>query len=134
MYKTLQIKGTEKYPGLHGTVSFSRMKKGVLITAEIFGLPYSAEGFDIYAFHIHDGVCGGEGGHYNPGKMLHPYHAGDLPPLFGNSGYAYMSVFTERLSMEELAGKSIVIHRNPDDFTTQPSGNAGEKIACGNIM
>lgn len=139
-----EVRGSSKYPKLHGKVTFVQMTNGVLVTAEVFGLPYK-EGKcsnGIYAFHIHSGgSCTGNDedpfadtdGHYNPNNCPHPYHAGDLPPLFGNKGYAYMSVFTDRFTVKEIVGRTAVIHANFDDFSTQPSGNAGAKIACGVI-
>lgn len=71
--------------------------------------------------------------HYNPTKCHHPYHVGDLPPLIENNGYAYMSVFINKFKVKDIIGKVIIIHDMPDDFTTQPSGNSGTKIACGKI-
>ena len=71
--------------------------------------------------------------HYNPKDCPHPYHAGDMPPLFGNNGEAFMAFMTDRFTVEEIIGKTVIIHSNPDDFTTQPGGNSGEKIACGKI-
>ena len=136
------ITGSNVYPDVDGYVSFSGMKNGVLVTAEIRGLPDS-HGHGIYAFHIHNGTaCTGDAedpfadadGHYNPDEAMHPYHAGDLPPLFSNNGYAYMSVFTDRFNIGEIIGHVIIIHKNTDDFTTQPSGNSGTKIACGKIF
>lgn len=137
------IQGSDDYPGLHGTVTFKQVPKGVLVTAEIQGLPYKNKcDSGIFAFHIHDGEsCTGSAadpfadadGHYNPGGCPHPYHAGDLPPLFGNHGYAYMSVLTDRFTVKEIIDKVIIIHSRPDDFKTQPAGNSGLKIACGKI-
>lgn len=72
-------------------------------------------------------------GHYNPNGCEHPYHAGDLPPLFGNNGIALSLFLTNQFSVNEVIGKTIVIHDHPDDFITQPSGNSGTKIACGVI-
>jgi Cu-Zn family superoxide dismutase len=69
--------------------------------------------------------------HYNPNNCLHPFHAGDLPPLFGSRGYAFSVFLSDRFSLSDVLGKTVIIHGNPDDFTTQPSGNAGEKLACG---
>ena len=138
------VMGSKDYPKLRGTVTLKQMRNGVLVTAEIFGLPSKQDKCDggVFGFHIHEGTqCGGNEKdpfadakmHYNPEGCPHPYHAGDLPPLFGNNGYAYMSVFTNRFKVEEVIGRVVIIHRNPDDFTTQPSGNSGAKIACGKI-
>jgi len=60
-------------------------------------------------------------------------HEGDLPPLMSYSGKAYMAVITDRFMINDIVGKTLVIHSDRDDFTTQPSGNAGTKIACGEI-
>ena len=71
--------------------------------------------------------------HYDPDGCEHPCHAGDLPPLFGNDGYALSLFLTNRFSVEEVTGRVVIIHSHPDDLTTGPSGNSGEKIACGVI-
>ena len=138
------ISGGENYPGIRGRVIFRQQKNGVLVTADIYGLPTGETGGDsgVFGFHIHEGEdCGSNGqepfsntkGHYNPGDCPHPYHAGDLPPLFENDGYAYMSFLTNRFTATEIIGRTVVIHLKPDDFHSQPSGNSGEKIACGVI-
>ena len=122
--------------GISGTVMFYDYPLGVLTVTDIHGLP-KADG--VYAFHIHTGSsCEGMNysdadGHYNPTNSLHPYHAGDLPPLFSNNGNALMAVRTGRFTIDDIEGRAIVIHENPDDFTTQPSGNSGKIIACGLI-
>ena len=96
----------------------------------------------VYGYHIHSGNrCQGNNedafadakAHYNPDDCQHPYHAGDMPPLFGNNGYAYMSFLTNRFCIREIIGKTVIIHLEPDDFHTQPSGASGTKIACGVI-
>lgn len=138
------ISGGENYPGIRGRVIFRQQKNGVLVTADIYGLPTGETGCGsgVFGFHIHEGEdCGSNGqepfsntkGHYNPGDCPHPYHAGDLPPLFENDGYAYMSFLTNRFTATEIIGRTVVIHLKPDDFHSQPSGNSGEKIACGVI-
>ena len=138
------ISGGENYPGIRGRVIFRQQKNGVLVTADIYGLPTGETGCDsgVFGFHIHEGEdCGSNGqepfsntkGHYNPGDCPHPCHAGDLPPLFENDGYAYMSFLTNRFTATEIIGRTVVIHLKPDDFHSQPSGNSGEKIACGVI-
>ena len=56
-----------------------------------------------------------------------------MPPLLANQGYAWMSFYDKRFSMEDILDRSVVIHQDPDDFKTQPSGNSGAMIACGVI-
>lgn len=122
---------------LRGTVKFYATACGSLVAADIRGLPKSDTGF--FAFHIHEGdSCGGgdfadTGGHFNPGGEAHPRHAGDLPPLLSENGTALLVVATTRFTPKEVIGRTVVIHERPDDFHTQPSGNAGRKIACGVI-
>lgn len=138
------INGSEKYPDVQGRVLFYQLQNGVIICAEVIHLPKSTSvcSSPIFAFHIHSGDrCEGNeqdlfadaGMHYNPNGCPHPYHAGDLPPLFGVGGRALSVCLSDRFTVQEVIGKTVIIHASPDDFTTQPSGNAGEKIACGVI-
>ena len=69
-----------------------------------------------------------------PGVKCIRNMGGDLPPLLSDKGTAWMMVYTTRFFPEEVVGKTVVIHDMPDDFRTQPSGNSGEKIACGQIV
>lgn len=139
-----KIRGGNGYPDLRGKATFVQTDRGVLVTVKVRNLPENSpcDG-GIFAMHIHEGEnCTGDTAdqfsgaktHYNPQNCLHPYHAGDLPPLIGNNGFAYLSVLTDRFTVSEVLGKVIVIHQNKDDFTTQPSGNSGTKIGCGKIM
>lgn len=132
------ICGSAEYPDIHATVRFTQKTNGVLVALQAEGLPPNK----VLGFHIHNGVsCRGNivdvfaeaDGHYNPTGVEHPYHAGDLPPIFSNNGTAYMTVLTNRFTVREIAGKAIIIHDGRDDFTTQPSGDSGNKIACGII-
>lgn len=135
------IKGNNDYPNLGGMVGFFEIPfRGILVNAEIFGLPDTeATGNSaFYGMHIHElGDCtppfDKSGNHYNPTNQPHPYHAGDLPPLFGNHGFAWSAFFDYRFSIEDIIDRSIIIHKKRDDFTTQPSGDSGEKIGCGVI-
>lgn len=133
-----QIQGGMEAPLLLGRVEFYQENRCVLIVAKISGLPCeSATGF--FGFHIHEGEnCSGTDfsktrNHYNPTGQAHPKHAGDLPPLLACQGNAYLSVKTDRFSVNEMIGRTVVIHSDPDDFRSQPAGNAGKKIACGVI-
>ena len=135
------VTGNAANPQLSGLVKFYQtFYDGVLVEAEFFGLPKieKAKAGSFYAMHIHQfGDCSGDfsktGEHYNPENNLHPSHAGDLLPLFGNQGYAWSAFYDKRFTINEIIGKSVIIHSDPDDFTTQPSGNAGTKIGCGEI-
>ena len=63
----------------------------------------------------------------------HPAHSGDLAPLISGSGYAFQICYTDAFVPEEILGRTVVIHSMSDDFTSQPSGNSGTKLACGEI-
>ncbi len=134
---TAYIQGGENNPEISGDVNFYQRDGVVWVIVSVTGLPKNESGF--FALHIHEGKsCEGEGfpetgGHYNPKKSPHPMHAGDLPPLLSCDGEAYMAVLTDRFNIDDIMGRTVIIHSQADDFTSQPSGNAGEKIACGII-
>lgn len=139
-----EIRGGNGYPDISGTATFMQTESGVFITINVSNLPKESvcDG-GWFALHIHEGEsCTGSSDdqfsnaktHYNASNCPHPYHAGDLPPLLGNNGFAYMSVLTNRFTVNDIINTVIVIHERKDDFTTQPSGNAGTKIACGRII
>jgi len=141
---TAEIRGDSKHPRLSGVVAFYPADKGVIVVAELKGLPTGANSCSspVLGFHIHEhGRCSGSatdpfsdaGGHYNPKNCPHPFHAGDLPPLFSNNGFAWMAIFTERFTIDEIIGKSVIVHDSSDDFMSQPAGNSGKRIGCGEI-
>lgn len=140
------MRGSPSYPAIRGTVRFLQLPGGVIVMAEIDGLPQTPAGF--FGFHVHMGNCNpgivppgpgqdpfpASGGHYNPGNMPHPRHAGDFPPLLATSrGSARMNFVTDRFTLREIIGRAVIIHLQPDDLTTQPAGNSGPKIACGMV-
>lgn len=142
---TSYIRGSKKYPNIKGVAQFYQLLHGVIMVVEVMGLPVSKEScrMGIHALHIHEGeACSGTASdpfanakmHYNPANCGHPFHAGDLPPLFANQGYALSVFYTERFQVNEVLGKTVIVHEKIDDFSSQPSGNAGEKIACGVIV
>ncbi len=144
-HASAEIKGSTDYPDIRGFMRLYQTRNGVLISTDIKGLPYYPDSCKhrIYGYHIHDGnKCEGDMqdpfshamSHYNPNNCIHPFHAGDMPPLFGNQGHAFSAFLTDRFSLSDVIGKTVIIHGNPDDFTTQPAGNAGEKLACGDII
>lgn len=135
------VTGNTANPRLSGLVKFYQTTYGgVLVEAEIFNLPnietHGSSNF--YAFHIHEfGNCSDNfqkaGGHFNPTNAAHPNHAGDMPPLMGNQGYAWTTFYDKRFTIDEIIGKSVIIHAGRDDFTSQPSGDSGPMIGCGEI-
>ncbi len=138
------IKGSSTNPNIIGGANFYQTKDGVLLTVEVMGLPASGNpcAGGVFGFHIHEGAsCTGTAedpfadtkGHFNPQDCRHPHHSGDLPPLFETDGRAFMVFLTGRFTVGEIIGRTIIIHSAPDDFTTQPAGNSGKKIACGKI-
>lgn len=140
-----QITGSSEYPNLQGEVSFFPFWNGTLVAAELWGLPAGEGdcGGKVFGFHIHEGrSCTGTKtdpfadalGHYNPDGCVHPQHAGDFPPLFEQDGYALTIFYTGRFEPEEVEGRCVIVHGMPDDFRTQPSGDSGMKIACGQIL
>lgn len=134
------VRGGKENPRLLGSVKFFQTQAGVLVLAEIWGLPESEAGF--FGFHIHAGRdCVGNGenefagaeGHLNPEETPHPEHMGDLPPLTAQNGYAWTAFLTSRFTIRDILGRTVIIHAGSDDFKTQPSGGAGKMIACGVI-
>ena len=139
-----EIKGSQAHPTIHGLVTFYGFERGTIVLADIFGLPKSEKpcGGHFFGFHIHEGdSCGSNGenafvqagAHYNPEKCMHPYHAGDMPVLEAAEGRAWMAFYTERFLPSQIRGRTVIIHDMPDDYRTQPAGDAGERIACGEI-
>lgn len=131
------ITGNAQNPKLYGNIYFYNAPSGgTIVNAEVYGLPDNDSGF--YGMHIHEtGDCtlpfDKTGMHYNPTNSPHPQHAGDMPPLLGNNGYAWTAFYTDRFDIKDIINRCVIIHHSRDDFTTQPSGDSGEKIGCGVI-
>lgn len=139
-----QIKGGPLAPCIKGTIYLYQLEEGVYLKAYITGIPnMNNESSSFHGFHIHElGDCsvGDEKNpftkaksHYNPTNVSHPMHAGDLPPILSSDGIGILSVFTNRFTVNEVIGKSFILHEGYDDFTSQPAGNAGARWACGVI-
>ncbi|HEY2094767.1 MAG TPA: superoxide dismutase family protein [Thermoanaerobaculia bacterium] len=130
----------------HGHVHFQQQKDGTVeVTVDLTGLaPNTTHGF-----HVHDKASCADfgnaaGGHYNPTNAPHgapdaaSHHAGD----FGNvtsdaSGEVHTTFMTHSITvggMNDVNGHAVILHANPDDLTSQPSGNAGPRIACGVVQ
>ena len=138
------IKGSSEYPDITGKVGFKSGSGGTWVDVNVDGLPKYQEAtgekpqIGPHGFHIHEKPCGDDdfseaGPHYDVGGNQHGNHTGDMPSLFSNGGKARMLFFTDKFTPNMIAGRSVVIHLSPDDYMTQPSGESGERIACGTI-
>jgi len=128
-----------------GTVTFTPVASGVQVHAEITGLSPGKHGFHIHEF----GDCSAAdassaGAHFNPTNQPHAgpdvaaRHEGDMGNIEADaSGNAKLDYVDHQISLAEDAksaiGRSVVVHAKPDDLKTQPSGDAGARIACGVI-
>lgn len=124
-----------------GEVTFTATPHGALVKGTLSNLPPGE-----HAIHIHEtGQCEppftSAGGHFNPMKKSHGVlspmgkHAGDLPNLHvGADGKAQFDFFAQHLTVKSMAdkdGSAVVVHAGPDDYKSDPAGNAGDRIACG---
>ena len=139
-YAICYLKGNKENMRLKGTVEIFPWSTGSIIKLEIVGLPTESLN-NFFGFHIHkNGACDMKnnfetaGPHFDINMNMHPNHTGDLPMIYSNNGYAFMLYYTNRFRPDDVIGKSIIIHKMADDLTTQPSGNSGERIACGVII
>lgn len=130
-----------------GSLAFSAEENGVRLTGAIQGLPPNSE----FGFHIHEkGDCSAPdassaGSHFNPTNAEHGHpegdarHAGDMINLKSDDqGVAQVDIVVAGVTLHDggpndVLGKAVVVHQNPDDYKTQPSGNSGARIACGVI-
>ena len=131
-----------------GSVRFEQQRDGrVLVSGEIQGLKANSE----HGFHIHEkGDCSSgdgmsAGGHFNPKAQPHgrhgvgAHHAGDLQSLHADAaGVARFSFESTAISVgggpADVVGRGLIVHRDPDDYTTQTMGNTGARLACAVIV
>lgn len=141
------ITGNEDNSSIRGEVLFYQLDDGVYIKAYIIGIPDTDSNGNptkFHGFHIHEvGNCNtstsqdpfpATGGHFDTDDTKHPFHSGDLPPILSANGTGILSVFTNSFRVIDIIEKSIILHETSDDFTSQPSGMSGAKIACGVIL
>lgn len=130
-----------------GTIRFTPQADGsVRVQGTVQGLAPNAE----HGFHIHEkGDCSSgdglsAGGHFNPTQQVHgkfdatAHHAGDLPSLRsdgqGMAGVDFVSrSFSLTREANGILGRGLIVHKDPDDYTTQPTGNSGARLACAAI-
>jgi len=126
-----------------GKVTFLQKGDKVVVVAQVSGLAPGGHGF-----HIHEkGDCSSgdgmsAGAHFNPQGKPHgnpndaDHHAGDMPMLMAD-GYGDAKLIVELGIIAvgsgpgDVIGKSVIVHKDADDYKTQPTGNAGARVACG---
>lgn len=129
-----------------GQVDFAERGNKVLVSVKVRGLTPNSQ----HGFHVHEkGDCSAAdgmstGGHFNPDGHPHshakktPRHAGDMENLVANAkGEATATFELETIRVDNgrhgILDRAVIVHANPDDYMTQPTGNAGGRIACGLI-
>ena len=140
------MKPTQGYAA-SGRIKFTQRGQVVHVTVDLSGLSPNTE----HGFHIHEkGDCStsdgmSAGGHFNPEGVAHgsfehpPHHAGDLPSLKADArGEVRASFDIGTLSVgagpSDIIGRGVIVHRDPDDFKSQPAGNSGPRVACGIVV
>lgn len=142
--KAVAVLQPTKDSTVHGIVTFTKAEGGIRVLADLEGLAPGEHGF-----HIHDfGDCSAPdgtsaGGHFNPaghqhgGPDVEMRHVGDLGNLTADaSGKAHYDRVDKQLSLEgdhSIIGRSVIVHEKVDDLKSQPTGNAGARLACGAI-
>ncbi len=139
---------TEPGTGVNGSLQLSAVPEGVQMTGSITGLTASTE----HGFHVHQtGDCNAAGfksagDHFNPTNAPHgaptsaAHHLGDLPSIKSDAqGNATVSATVTGATLrdggpQDLVGKALIVHAKRDDYTTQPSGDSGDRIGCGVIQ
>lgn len=127
-----------------GTVTFTQNGDKVLVEATLTGLKPGDHGV-----HIHEkGDCSAPdgmsaGGHFNPSGSAHGspegvHHAGDMGnAVAGADGKASLRIELSGVTVDpganSVVGRAVIVHAAADDFVTQPTGNAGKRVACGVI-
>ena len=127
-----------------GVVRFEAVENGVKVVADLVGLSKGKHGF-----HIHEyGDCSSDdgssaGGHFNPAGMPHSMpsseqrHAGDMGNIEADdSGNAHLEYIDHTMMLSgpsSIIGRGVIVHEKEDDLKTQPTGNAGARLACGVI-
>ena len=124
-----------------GTVTFTKSGDGVRVVANITGLKPGKHGFHVHEF----GDCSAPdatsaGGHFNPTNDPHAghdadeRHMGDLGNIEADSsGKAQLNLTDKKIEIDAIIGKAVIVHEKADDLKTQPTGDAGGRIACGVI-
>jgi superoxide dismutase, Cu-Zn family len=142
--KAIAVLHPTKDSKVEGTVTFTKTGDEMKVVADVTGLTPGKHGFHIHEFgdcSSPDGMAAG--GHFNPTKAPHaghdttPRHAGDLGNIEADaSGKAHLELTDTVMTMSgenSIIGRGLIVHEKVDDLKTQPTGNAGGRVACGVI-
>jgi Cu-Zn family superoxide dismutase len=141
---TVTLTGAPTDTDFTGRVEVTPEGSGVRIVADVAGVDTDGQ----HGIHVHEnGMCdhqgeGGQhftsaGGHFNPTGTEHacpptdPRHAGDLGNIEVSGGIGHLELSVPNLTADQLNGKAIILHAGEDDCKTQPTGNSGDRLACG---
>ena len=142
--KAVAVLSPTKGSSVHGIVTFDVIGNGIQVVANISGLTPGKHGFHIHEF----GDCSSDsgtlaGGHFNPAGMRHGApdsenrHAGDIGNVEadkdGNAHLEYVDPLLSLSGENSIIGRGVIVHAKEDDLTTQPTGAAGARLACGSI-
>ena len=127
-----------------GIIKFEKTDDGIKITADVEGLTPGKHGFHIHEFGDCSRLDGkSAGGHFNPEGKNHgspdaaERHVGDLGNLIadeeGKAHYERTDTFISFDGLHSIIGRAIIVHAGEDDLTSQPTGAAGSRLACGVI-
>jgi Cu-Zn family superoxide dismutase len=127
-----------------GTITFTKSGDGVKVTGDITGLTPGKHGFHVHEFgDCSDPKAASAGGHFNPANHQHgapdasDRHAGDLGNIEADaSGKAHVEVSDASMKLtgeHGIIGHAVIVHEKADDLKTQPTGDAGGRLACGVI-
>jgi Cu-Zn family superoxide dismutase len=132
-----------------GSVTLTQLPEGVLLNLTIKGLPAGEHAFHVHAVGKCEAPFTSAGGHFNPGGKKHGvmaadgHHAGDMPNLhIPSTGELTVEVVNTAITLEkgkpnsvfDADGSAIIVHAGKDDYKTDPTGDAGGRIACGVIQ
>ncbi len=142
--KAVAVITPTKGNNVHGIVTFTKTENGIKVVADLEGLTPGAHGFHIHEYGDCSAANGSSaGGHFNPDSVKHagpldvPRHVGDMGNITADkNGKAHIELVDNLIAFQgthNIIGHAVVVHANADDLKSQPSGNAGPRVACGVI-
>lgn len=123
-----------------GTVTFEGTDEGVRVSGTINGLESGAHGFHVHQYGDCSAADGSSaGGHFNPNDNQHGApdssnrHMGDMGNIEVTGNSATVDYTDDVIELSQIIGRAVIVHAGEDDLTSQPSGDSGNRVACGVI-